>query len=280
MKELIRHIYRVLNPAYQTVHLDYPVEARPRYTAETPHPKLLELIEANTQIYKEHLVTALSYIQHFKELQAHLSQTTFTWRNDYLPAWDTIMLHTMLGLYQPSRYLEVGSGYSTLVTRQAIKDHHLDTSLTSIDPHPRASIQGHTDHSISKRLEDVDVDVFSDLVAGDLLFIDNSHRLLPNSDVTVFFLDILPRLRSGVIVHIHDIYLPYDYPQEMCDRMYSEQYALAIALLCSSDKYEILMPSYFVSQHSSLSQILDPVWQLDTVVSPEDHGGSFWFRVR
>jgi len=244
MKELIKHIYRVLNPKFQTVNLDYPVETKPRYTSVSPHAQLLEIIEAKIETYKEHLNSALSYISHFQDLQIKLSSTGFQWRNDYLPAWDTIMLYTMLGLYKPRSYVEVGSGYSTFVTRQAIRDHHLATTLTSIDPHPRASIEAHCDQTIPKRLEDVGLDIFSDLSSGDILFIDNSHRLLPNSDVTVFFLDVLPRLRPGVILHIHDIYLPYDYPQ-----------------------------------HSSLSQILDPVWQLDTVVSPEGHGGSFWFKI-
>ena len=280
MKEWLRHIYRVLNPKYQTVNLDYPVEAVPRYTSQTPHSQLLKLMQGGLDTYEKHLRSAVANQGHFADLQAHLSKTDFKWRNDYLPAWDGVMLHTMIGLYKPTRYLEVGSGYSTLVCRQAIKDHNLDTRLTSIDPQPRASISGHSDQLINKRVETIDLTIFSDLSPRDILFIDNSHRLLPNSDVTVFFLDILPRLRSGVIVHIHDIYLPFDYPPEMCSRMYSEQYALAIALLSNPDKYEILMPSYFVSQHSSLSQILDPIWQLDSIESPESHGGSFWFSIR
>ncbi len=245
-----------------------------------PHKVLSELVTRNQETYESHLRRVVANMSHLESLQANLSDTDFTWRNDYLPAWDAVMLHTMIGHYEPSAYLEVGSGYSTLVASQAIADFGLETTLTSMDPSPRASIEKYCDHLVRKRLEDIDLGLFSALYVGDILFIDNSHRLLPNSDVTVFFLDILPKIKPGVIIHLHDIYLPYDYPQEMCDRMYSEQYALSIALLSNPDKFEILMPSYFVSQDNSLSQILDPIWQLDSIKSPESHGGSFWFRKR
>ena len=92
-----------------------------------------------------------------------------------------------------------------------------------------------------------------------------------------FFMEVLPRLKKGVVVQVHDIYLPYDYPQNMCDRFYAEQYMLAAMLLSNPDRYEILAPDFYMSEEEELKQILQPLWkELPTV---ETHGGSFWFRV-
>ena len=95
----------------------------------------------------------------------------------------------------------------------------------------------------------MDPAVFDQLGAGDLLFIDSSHRVLQNSDVTVLFLDVIPRLPPGVLVHVHDISLPYDYGAviEIIDRFYSEQYILAAYLLAEGNHIQVLLPSLFVS---------------------------------
>ena len=87
------------------------------------------------------------------------------------------------------------------------------TKITSIDPYPRAEIDRLSQVIVRKPFESLKADqTLADLEAGDMLFIDNSHRVLPNSDATVFFLEWLPKLADGVIVQIHDIYLPWDYP--------------------------------------------------------------------
>jgi len=144
---------------------------------------------------------------------------------------------------------------------------------------PRAEIDNLADKIYRKPFEDIDFDIVEMLDAGDILFIDNSHRILPNSDAMVFFLEILPRLKKGVIVHIHDIYLPYDYPQFMCDRFYSEQYGLAMYLLANPVKYQTLFPNYFVSEDKELSTLLSPIWEHPNLKGVERHGGSFWLRI-
>ena len=95
-----------------------------------------------------------------------------------------------------------------------------------------------------------------------------------------FFLEILPKLKKGVIVHIHDIYLPYDYPQFMCDRFYSEQYGLAMYLLANSDKYQTILPNYFITEDKELSSIIEPIWNHSNLNDVERHGGSFWFKIK
>ena len=185
----------------------------------------------------------------------------------------------MLARFKPKRYVEIGSGHSTRVTHKAIIEQELSTEFISIDPKPRTEIDQLPNRIIRKPFEDIDFDIVSELDEKDILFIDNSHRILPNSDSMVFFLEILPRLKRGVIVHIHDIYLPYDYPRFMCDRFYSEQYGLACYLLSNPDKYETLLPNYFISEDKELSELIAPIWKHENLHNVERHGGSFWIRI-
>ena len=167
-----------------------------------------------------------------------------------------------------------------MVVRKAIKDSSLQTKITSIDPFPRAAIDQLADMVIRMPLENLKDYSFADeLNENDILFIDNSHRALPNSDVTVCFLELIPRLKKGVIVHIHDVYLPYDYPQFMCDRFYSEQYLLATLLLAAPEKYQTILPNFFISEDEVLKKILQPLWDEHNLKNIERHGGSFWFKI-
>ena len=104
--------------------------------------------------------------------------------------------------------------------------------------------------------------------------------LFPNSDTQWFFLEILPVLPKGVIVQVHDIYIPYDYPQFMRDRYYSENYLLGALLLNNPLRYEVLAPNFYISEQKQLAGILAELWQLQDLQKTEQHGGSFWFRVK
>lgn len=95
----------------------------------------------------------------------------------------------------------------------------------------------------------------------------------------VFFLEVFPRLQKGVIVHIHDVYLPYDYPDFMCERFYSEQYGLAMYLLANPERYRPILPNYFIHQDPKLNQIMDPLWDHPNLKGVERHGGSFWLEI-
>jgi hypothetical protein len=204
------------------------------------------------------------------------------WNNEYLPGLDIIGLYGIVSEFKPRNYIEVGSGNSTKVARKAIIENKLTTQIISIDPFPRANIDHLADQVIRmpfENLADYKI-IFDNLDANDILFIDNSHRLFSNSDVMIFFLEILPYLKKGVIVHVHDIYLPYDYPQFMCDRFYNEQYMLAMALIANPDKYEILLPNYFISVDKELSSSIDYIWLNENMKGAERHGGSFWFRIK
>jgi predicted O-methyltransferase YrrM len=189
------------------------------------------------------------------------------------------MLYTMVASTAPETYVEIGSGNSTKVVAKAKADHHLPTRIISLDPAPRAEIDQLVDVIIRQPLEASDLALFRSLKSGDIVFVDNSHRIFPNSDATVFFMDVLPYLAPGVIVHVHDVYLPYDYPQLMCDRFYSEQYVLASYILANPDQYMTIMPAYFVSEDNELNQILNPIWEHPDMPSVERHGGSYWLKI-
>jgi len=99
-----------------------------------------------------------------------------------------------------------------------------------------------------------------------------------NSDVATFFFDVLPRLEQGIMVHFHDIFLPYDYPPEMADRYYSEQYLLGTYLLATAGRIDIVLPNSFVMRDLELSSIARALLMRATPTKATMIGGSFWIR--
>ena len=172
--------------------------------------------------------------------------------------------------------MEVGSGNTTKFVRRAISDHGLPTRIVSIDPHPRAEVDGICDEMIRQPLEDIDLAIFSELGAGDMVFVDNSHRSFQNSDVTVVFLDVVPALAPGILLGIHDIFLPLDYPPEWAQRFYNEQYLLAAFLLGGHHGYRIEFPALWTAMHPELAPRLGSLWEHESLQSAERHGGAFW----
>lgn len=124
----------------------------------------------------------------------------------------------------------------------------------------------------------MDPSYFSILEEGDLFFIDNSHRSFQNSDVTVFFTEILPRLKPGVTVGIHDIFLPFDYPNEWSDRFYNEQYLLCCYLLGGMQKLQIELPLVYLYYCTDSMQQLETLWSDERMQGVEKHGVAFWLR--
>lgn len=274
-----KEILKLISPRHQKIILDYKVTPKPRGGSQG-NVFLYNLINADRQAYAALLEKFLAYrepLQNIKQPSGLTNEREPVYNNGFLPGLDIVTIYGMLAVYKPARYIEIGSGNSTKVARKAITDQGLNTKITSIDPMPRAEIDALSDTIIRQPLENLtDFSCFDELQENDILFIDNSHRSFPNSDVTVCFLEILPRLKKGVIIHIHDIYLPYDYPQFMCDRFYNEQYLLACLLLGGKENYATLMPNFFVSEDKELSGILNPLWQHPNLKGVEHHGGSYW----
>jgi hypothetical protein len=280
---MLKKLYRYLNPSIQKLILDYPVDFKPRYGhGLKPHPELYNIVNQNREAYKSLLNKALLYKTKFEEIQdikVEKDSKKPTWNNGFLPGLDIVGIYTMLAEYKPQTYVEIGSGNSTKVAYKAKQDLQLATEIISIDPMPRAEIDQLANKIIRAPFESIDFSFLYDLKENDILFVDNSHRILPNSDSMVFYMEILPRLKKGVIVHIHDIYIPYDYPQFMCDRFYSEQYGLAMYLLANCQKYNTILPNYFISEDKELSSQIESLWQSEQTKNVERHGGSYWIQI-
>lgn len=280
---MIKQLYRFLSPKFQNLFLDYPVNFKPRYGhGKPPHTALYDIIAANRDTYQYLLSKALDLKEHIWEIKESKRERDTTkpgWNNGFLPGLDIIGIYTMLAEFKPKKYIEIGSGNSTKVAYKAKQEQQLSTEIISIDPMPRAEIDQLADVVIRQPFENIDLNLLYTLDENDILFVDNSHRILPNSDAMVFFMDILPKLKKGVIVHIHDVYLPYDYPQFMCDRFYSEQYGLAFYLLANPTKYETLLPNFFIAEDPALAATIAPIWQHENLSHVEKHGGSFWLRI-
>jgi predicted O-methyltransferase YrrM len=199
------------------------------------------------------------------------------WHNSFMSGLDATVLYGLVASRRPKLYLEVGSGYSTKLVARAKRDQKLETRIVSIDPMPRAAVDSLCDEVVRSPMEDVDLATFDRLERGDVLFFDGSHHAFMNSDVVTLFLEVLPRLKPGVIVHIHDIFLPYDYPPDWIERYYTEQYLLAVALLAQWRVLETMFPCQFVARDPALAtqvqQSLGPRAYLSTAAS-------FWLEIK
>jgi hypothetical protein len=260
--------------------LDYPTSAenRPRYGYGRPaHQGLAELIRRHDDAYRDVLATILCHREALSRIPASLNDKRQpTWRNPYFPALDGAALYTFLCEGRPSRYVEIGSGYSTRFAARAKRDCRLTTEIVSIDPYPRAEIEALCDTTIRAPLEMTDLGLFDRLEGGDVVFMDGSHRVFMNSDAAVFFLDVLFALPAGVLVGVHDIYLPDDYDPWEAEDFYSEQYLLALALLADPGWLRPVLPADYVGKHAQLSRVLDPLWHERALASADHHGCSFW----
>lgn len=263
--------------------LDYPVRPRPRFGHGQPrHSAIDAILAARRDTYRSHLDRILEQRENLLKIPVTdpASPQDPHWFNGWLPGLDGAALYTFVAAERPSVYIEVGSGNSTKFARRAVRDHGLPTQIVSIDPHPRAEIDALCDRVIRSPLEDTSLDVFDQLEAGDIVFVDNSHRVFTNSDATVVFLELLPRLRPGVLVQVHDIFLPEDYPAAWNDRYYSEQYLLAAYLLGGNRAFHLELPCWYVANDEELAASLAPLWNEPALEGAERHGNSFWVRMR
>jgi len=185
------------------------------------------------------------------------------WGNGYFAGADTPVLVGMLRGFNPRRYVEIGSGNSTKFARWAIDKWGLQTKVTCIDPAPRASVRAIADEFIEESLLDVENGMFESLQRDDILFHDGSHLVFNGADTTKLFLEILPLIKPGVVVHIHDVCLPWEYVSSFDNRGYNEQYLLAALLLFGAGW-----------------EVLAPVWYLYRTGRFEHEGTSFWMRKR
>jgi predicted O-methyltransferase YrrM len=169
------------------------------------------------------------------------------WGQDWLVTLDAAVLYAMVRSRRPKRIVEVGSGHSTRFIARAVRDGALSTQVTAIDPQPRADISRLKVTQIRSIAQTADPAIFASLETGDILFIDSSHILMPGTDVDLLLNGVLPTLPTGVLVHVHDIFLPEDYPASWRWRGYNEQ--LGVMPLLSGGGWQPLFASNYALSH-------------------------------
>ena len=216
----------------------------------------------------------------------------FSLKNSSFGSVDAEMLYGFLRELTPRQMIEIGSGHSTLLAAQALRRNEAEGKpchFTAIEPYPnpivRAGIDGLTD-LIEKPVQKVPLSVFEELGENDILFIDSSHVLKVGSDVQYEFLEILPRLKKGVYIHIHDIFLPWEYPRDWVvdkQRFWNEQYLLQ-SFLAFNAAFETRWATAFMclKHPKEIAQSFEtypPAWTVPEESSDRARGGaSYWIQ--
>ncbi len=193
-------------------------------------------------------------------LKGSKSSRNYYINNGNFESVDGEILYCMIRHFKPKKVIEVGSGYSTLVSWAALEKNRSeeanDSTFTAIEPYPRTFLRQSISDSVNlveKKVQDVDFELFAELKENDVLFIDSSHVLKIGSDVHYEYLELIPKLNKGVIVHIHDIFLPYEYPKQWIFKehfFWNEQYLLQ-AFLSYNDHFEVLWSGSFMHAYHS-----------------------------
>jgi hypothetical protein len=261
------------------VPLDYPPSARSTGVARTDGP-LYDIVAAGEPAYRESLRTIASFDSDLARIPrtAHDSRTP-SWINEFMPGLDSASIYTFVRSRRPRTYFEIGSGNSTRFARRAIEDGKLETRIVSIDPSPRAEIDALCDEVIRQPLELVDQAQLPVLQENDVLFLDGSHRAFTGSDATVFFCEVLPTLSAGVLVGVHDVFLPDDYPESFIQRHYSEQYLLAALLVGRPEWIDLVLAAHYVGKRPDLAGELSALWGRPELAGIPTQGGGFWFEL-
>jgi hypothetical protein len=196
--------------------------------------------------------------------------------NGFFENLDARMLYCLLRMRQPRRVVEVGSGHSSLLAADVNRNFlGSRAEITCIEPYPPDFLTGGVpgiSRVIPDRVEAVGLEPFLALESGDFLLIDSSHVSKTGSDVNFLYFDAIPRLAKGVVIHIHDIFIPQEYPRQWVlseERSWNEQYILQ-ALLIFSSGFEVLFGSYCAA-------CFFPE-QVVSVFGARYEGGSFWIE--
>lgn len=207
-------------------------------------------------------------------------QTRFHTQNSQFSWLDARTLFVFLRKVKPRRMIEAGSGFSSLLSAD-VNHRFLGNRchFQCIEPYPRdfllEDVPG-LSALIQQKVEDVPLAEFDKLQRGDILFIDSSHVCKTASDVYFLYFEVLPRLKAGVLVHIHDIFLPYEYPREWVmddNRSWNEQYLLR-ALLMHSRAFQVLFGCRYAQ--GKYPELVERALSLPKGLS--FGGGSFWIR--
>lgn len=203
----------------------------------------------------------------------------YRFKNGFYSYTDGIVLYSMIRHHQPKRIIEIGSGFSSaamLDTNRLFFDNKIN--LTFIDPYPERLLSLMTEDDkktatvLTSDAQLIELDIFKTLEAGDILFIDSSHVAKTGSDVNYILFEILPILKSGVIIHFHDVFFPFEYPKEWVYKRFNwnEDYFLK-AFLMYNNAFEIRLFSDYIHLHHKDAFKNMPL-------AYENTGGNLWIE--
>lgn len=233
----------------------------------TPTLIMDDIHGSGIEIEIEKLISSPAHVADFREFFEPIEN------NSMFPGLDAFVYREFIRKYNPKKIVEIGAGYSTFIASKASKDLE---SITCIEPYPSEFLRSLVESNKS-RITLIESpaqgcntwDIFTSLQANDILFIDSSHACFTGSDVSYIFLSILPKINPGVLVHFHDVSLPYEYPRSLIfdsGRMYNEQYM--VANLLTNGRYSFAFGSYQFLLRRGL-------W-LNNSKASFDRGLSFW----
>lgn len=263
------------------LEIDFPPDFNVRYGYDKPEATGIgRMIAGRDAHYRAFIDLMAKYRSNFSDIALNKPDDADRpfWKNGMFPPVDGMALYTFLAERNPKTLIEIGSGNSTKYARKSIADHGLRTKIISIDPKPRAVIDQISDVIVRQPLETVDLSVFNDVEPNDMVFFDGSHRCFQNSDVTAFFIDVLPGLPEKTLVGIHDVFWPSDYPPHWRDRLYNEQYMLAAYMLGAADRFTVEFPCFYATHRYQ-----DDLFALVPAAVFENeprwvNGVAFWFQ--
>lgn len=209
------------------------------------------------------------------------SPAEFGYNNPMFGPGDAEIYYNLVRTFRPRRIVEIGSGNSTLMALQAIaanrgEDTGYACDVTCIEPYEMPWLESTGVTVVRERVETVALSRFADLAKDDILFIDSSHVIRPCGDVLREFLEILPTLAPGVLVHVHDVFTPRDYPESWLRaerRLWNEQYLLE-AFLAFNSRFRVLCANNWLKHNH-----WDAFSRACPMTGASDEPGSFWMRV-
>ena len=210
----------------------------------------------------------------------------YYFNNSVFLSGDSEISYGMIRHFKSRKIIEIGSGLSTLMTLNAIQknkeeDANYNCEMICVEPFEHKWLDKLDIKLVRSMVEDVDISLFDKLEKNDILFIDSSHMIKPQGDVLFLFLHVLPKLKPGVLVHIHDIFTPRDYLADWVlvkNRMWNEQYLLE-AFLSHNHDFKIISAVNFLRHHhlEALSACC-PVMKKQIESGADREPGSFWIQ--
>jgi len=226
----------------------------------------------------------LDLVKKISAYGAEIQELGFDFFNDFYCGLDAAVYYALLRENQPAKVIEIGCGYSTQIAALALSKNQQEGkggNIICIEPYPEPQLtEANLEvELITEKVENIDLKVFDQLSAGDILFIDSTHTVKFGSDVCREILEILPNLPSGILIHFHDIFFPYDYPPKWLieqRRAWNEQYMLE-AFLAYNHDFEVVLANHSLSV--DYPQEVAKIWQGVSNWQGQYHRcGSFWIK--